>query len=216
MCTSVKGRGISFPVKRPLFYYITDRHQLPSHSVPALTSAIAQAVAWGVDFVQLREKDLSDYELFRLTQDVVKLSRSHSCRILVNGRLDIAVAGGAHGVHLPSTGCGVADVAPRLPDGFILGVSAHSLREARRAAAAGADYIVLGPVFPTPSKLQYGKPMGCRRLGQICSALSLPVLGLGGIRPDNIRQVLRAGAAGIAGISLFQRDLSRITPARHP
>ncbi len=216
MCTSEKGRGKSFPVRRPLFYYITDRHQLAADSIPALRSAIARAVAWGVDFIQLREKDLTDRELLRLTQDAVKISRGSSCRILVNGRLDIAVAGRAHGVHLPSTGLEVADLEPYLPDDFILGVSTHSLREARCAATAGADYIVLGPVFATPSKLHYGEPMGCSRFRQICSAISLPVFGLGGIRPNNIRQVLSAGAAGIAGIRLFQSDLSRITPGQRP
>jgi thiamine-phosphate pyrophosphorylase len=216
LCTSGKGRGISFPAKRPLYYFITDRHQLPAGTVSGLKSAIARAVGWGVDFIQLREKDLPDRELLRLTQNAVKLSRGTGCRILVNGRLDIAIAGGANGVHLPSAGLEASDLISCIPPDFILGVSTHSLREARRAAAAGADYIVLGPVFPTPSKLQYGKPMGCSRFRQICSAVPLPVFGLGGIRLDNIQQVLNAGAAGVAGITLFQQDLRRLRQEPRP
>ncbi len=192
-----------------MFYFITDRHQLSAGSVTALKSAIARAMVWGVDFIQIREKDLTDRELLLLTQDAVKLCRGSGCKVLVNGRLDIAIAGGARGVHLPSTGLRVSDLAPHLPRDFIVGASAHSLREARRAAAAGAHYVLLGPVFPTPSKLRYGEAMGCDRFRRICSALPVPVFGLGGIEPANFRRVLEAGAAGIAGIRLFQRNLSR-------
>ncbi len=210
MCTSGKGRGISFPARRPLYYYITDRHQLPSDTIPALEAAIARAVGWGVDFVQLREKDLSDRELLRLTQYAVKLSRGRDCRILVNGRLDIAVAGGAHGVHLPATGLAASDLVPCLPPHFIVGVSTHSLLEARHAASDGADYIVVGPVFPTPSKLPYGRPMGCSRFRKICTLVSLPVFALGGIRWNNVQSVIDAGAIGVAGITLFQQGLRKI------
>jgi thiamine-phosphate pyrophosphorylase len=170
-------------------------------------------VGWGVDFIQLREKDLADRDLLRLTEDAVRLARGTGCRILVNGRLDIAIAGGAHGVHLPSAGLRASDLVSSLPPCFILGVSTHSLREARRAAAAGADYVVSGPVFSTPSKLQYGKPMGCSRFRKICSTVPLPVFGLGGIRCENMQQVLDAGAAGVAGIALFQQDLRHVERA---
>ncbi len=212
MCTSEKAPGITFPAKRPLYYYITDRHQLPAGSISALRSTIRRVVSWGVDFIQLREKDLSDRDLLRLTKDAVKYARGTACKILVNGRLDIAVAGGANGVHLPSTGLEVADLKPILPRDFILGVSTHSLREARRAAIGGADYVLLGPIFRTPSKIPHGEPLGVSRFRQICAAISLPVFGLGGIRPEHVRRVMDAGASGIAGISLFQKDLSEFTP----
>jgi len=169
-------------------------------------------MSWGVDFVQLREKDLADRDLLHLTQDAVKYACGTSCKILVNGRFDVAVAGGADGIHLPSTGLQVADLKPVLPRDFIVGVSAHSLLEARRAAKDGADYVLLGPVFRTPSKMRYGEPLGISRFRKICAALSLPVFGLGGIRPEFIRRVMDAGATGIAGISLFQGDLSQFVP----
>jgi thiamine-phosphate pyrophosphorylase len=156
----------------------------------------------------LREKDLPDAELFALTREVVRLAQGTKCRIIVNGRIDIALAGRAHGVHLPSSGITSADLRPHLPRHFMMGASAHSLHQAQCAAAGGADYILLGPIFPTPSKLKYGKPLGLRRFRRICGALAPPVLGLGGIRPDRIAEVLGAGAAGIAGISLFQDERS--------
>ncbi len=211
MCTSEKAPGIIFPARRPLFYYITDRHQLPAGSISALRSTIRRVVSWGVDFVQLREKDLSDRDLLGLTQDAVKYARGTACKILVNGRWDVAVAGGADGIHLPSAGLEVSDLKSIFPRDFILGVSTHSLREARRAAVGGADYILLGPVFRTPSKMGYGEPLGLSRFRQICAVLSLPVFGLGGIRPEHIRRITDAGASGIAGIGLFQRDLSQFT-----
>lgn len=210
MCTSEKAPGITSPVRRPLFYYITDRHQLPSGSLSALQSKIRRVISWGVDFVQLREKDLSDRDLLRLTQGAMQCARGSRCKILVNSRVDIAVAGGADGVHLPCSGLEVLNWKSKLPPDLIFGASAHSLREARRAAAAGAHYILLGPVFPTPSKMSYGEPLGLSRFRQVCSALRLTVFGLGGIRPENIRAVMNAGASGIAGIRLFQSDLSEL------
>ncbi len=211
MCTSEKTPGITFPARRPLFYYITDRHQLPACSLSAVRAAVRRAVTWGVDFVQLREKDLSDWDLLRLTQDAVSCARGSSCKILVNGRLDIAIAGGAAGAHLPSAALAVLNMKSVLPHDFILGASTHSLREAQRAAAAGADYVLLGPVFPTPSKAGLGEPLGLRRLQKICALIAPPVFGLGGIRPENVCDVLEAGASGIAGIRLFQRDLARFS-----
>jgi len=173
-----------------------------------------RAILWGVDFIQIREKDLTDRELFDLTRRTVALTRGTACRVLVNGRADVARAAGAHGIHLPSASLAPGDLHPRLTHGMIVGISTHSLAEARRAAARGAHYILLGPVYPTPSKLPYGSPMGLRRFGRICSAIRIPVLGLGGIRSDSIDPVLDAGAAGVAGISLFQRDLDRLKMLR--
>lgn len=208
MHSSGRIAGILSFTRLPVFYYITDRHQLPAQSIDALLDRIRRALSLGVDFIQLREKDLPDAELLALTSEAVRFARGTKCRIIVNGRIDIALTGRAHGVHLSSSGIMSADLKPHLPGNFIMGVSAHSLPHARRAAAGGADYILAGPIFPTPSKLKYGKPLGLRRFGRICGALTLPVLGLGGIRPDHIAEVLDAGAAGIAGISLFQDELN--------
>lgn len=213
MQTCVTDRATTFPGRRPIFYYITDRRQLPDPSPTALLLQIRRAISWGVDFVQLREKDLPDRALFDLATRAVRLARGTPCRIIVNGRSDIAFASGAHGVHLPSTGLPAADLVPHLPKRFLLGVSTHSLPEARRAAASGADYLLLGPVFPTASKIGLGAPVGLQRLRRICSALPVPILGLGGIGPSAIAGILGAGAAGVAGIRLFQRELDSFTRA---
>jgi thiamine-phosphate pyrophosphorylase len=157
--------------------------------------------------VQLREKDLPDRELCSLAAAAVRIARHTRCRVLVNGRLDVAVAAGAHGVHLPASGLTLEDVRSAVPRGFLVGVSTHSLREARTAADSGADYILLGPVFHTPAKAGYGRAMGLHRFRRIVSAVGIPVYGLGGIRPALIPAVLQAGAMGVAGIRLFEQDL---------
>jgi thiamine-phosphate pyrophosphorylase len=197
-----KPRGFRFPSKRPILYYITDRQQL---SRGRLLQAIRRAIALGIDFVQIREKDLPDGELFTLVLRTVSLVARTRCRVLVNGRADIALAAGAHGVHLPSSGLLPNDLRAWVPRGFLIGMSAHSPRDAARAAAHGADYVLLGPVYATPSKMKYGPPLGLDCLRRACSERGVPVLGLGGITRDRIPEVLDAGAAGIAGITLFQK-----------
>jgi thiamine-phosphate pyrophosphorylase len=203
---SERAPNAPFPVSRPLLYCITGRERL---SGPSLLESVRFVIRWGVDFVQIREKDLSDRELFRLARGAVALARNASCRVLVNGRPDIALAAGAAGVHLPSQGLGPDCVRRWLPPGFILGVSAHSLPEVRRAAAQGADYVLLGPVFETESKKGMGRPLGLARLRRACAAFPIPVLALGGIHPESVAGVLEAGAAGVAGIGMFQRDIPR-------
>lgn len=198
------GKKNIFPAKRPLCYYITDRRRLHGTS---LIACIRKAIEHGVDFVQIREKDLDDRALFNLTSDVLACVRDTQCRVLVNGRADIALAAGAHGVHLPSTGLQVPDVRPWVPDDFLIGVSVHTLPEVRRACAQGADYLLLGHIFPTQSKAGHGPPLGLHRLNNACAVSSVPVLGLGGIKAELIESVLDTGAAGVAGIGLFQ-DMS--------
>ncbi len=193
-----------FPARRPLFYYITDRRSLAAQD---LLERIRKAVAWGADFVQIREKDMTDQRLFEVTARAVRLAGGSRCRILVNGRADIALAAGAAGVHLTSTGLRPPDIASWRPRDFLVGVSAHSIRDAARAAREGADYVLLGPVYATPSKIAYGAPIGVSLLRRACTRVPLPILGLGGIGVGQIEPVLRAGAAGIAGISLFQNQL---------
>jgi thiamine-phosphate pyrophosphorylase len=180
---------------------VTDRRQLRPQDFRA---RIRLLIRWGIDFIQIREKDLTDRELFLLARDVVALARSTSCRVLINGRADVALAAGAHGVHLPSSGLRADDLRLWLPEGFVVGVSVHSESEAMRAWASGADYVLLGPVFATPSKAGQGRPMGLAVFHEICRAIPLPVLGLGGISRVTVEAVLDAGAAGVAAIRLFQ------------
>ena len=159
---------------------------------------------WGVDFIQIRERDLSDKALYELACEAVTLARGKDCRILINGRADIALAAAADGVHLPSTGLHISDISSWIPKDFLVVVSVHSLTEARLASEQAADYVLLGHIFPTKSKLSYGSPLGLDYLREVCSIASIPVFGLGGMVRESIQPVLESGAVGIAGISLFQ------------
>jgi thiamine-phosphate pyrophosphorylase len=201
LCNSGNIQKAPFPAKRPLFYYITDRKRL---SGIALIACIRRVLNWGVDFIQIREKDLPDRALYGLTCRVVDLARGTGCRILVNGRADIALAAGADGIHLPSSGLHISEIRPWVPKDFCVGASVHSLTETRHAGDQGADYVLLGHIFPTKSKLGYGAPLGLDYLQKVCDGASIPVFGLGGIVPESIQSVLASGAAGVAGIGLFQ------------
>jgi len=206
--------------------YVTDRKVLASPDAASLLSVVRRAIAAGLDWIQIREKEMSARALVALAGDAVAAARGSSTRILINGRLDVAVAAQAGGVHLGGDALPIADVAawcaqnvpqfaaaPRdkqaagLKAGataFLLGASCHSLAEAQAAEGDGAHYIFFGPVYSTPSKMQFGAPQGLVRLQEVCRAVRIPVLAIGGITLDNAHECLRAGAAGIAAIRLFQ------------
>jgi thiamine-phosphate pyrophosphorylase len=183
-----------------ILYYITDRRQ--RHR--SLVDVIESVAAAGVDWIQIREKDLPDRELYALVHAALARTRGTATRILVNGRTDVALAARAHGVHLPSDSLSAAAVRAIAPAGFLVGVSCHNVAEAGRAAREGADFVVFGPVFDTPSKREYGPPAGLVELERLSQAVRIPVLALGGVSVSNAAQCLCAGAAGIAGISIFQ------------
>ena len=182
--------------------YITDRTSLRGDLLPQ----IARALEAGVDIVQIREKDLSSRELYELARDVMRLKNLAGTRILINERVDVALAAGAAGVHLPSRAVPPSRILTVTPPDFLIGVSCHNLEEVRRAEAEGADYVVFGPVFPTATKMKYGTPQGLAALARACRAVRIPVLALGGVTLDNAAQCMGSGAAGIAGISLFQQS----------
>jgi len=192
-------------------YYITDRKQAPGD----LLAVVGRALRAGVDLVQIREKDLDARALLDLTRAVLHLAAATSAKILVNTRADVALAAGAHGVHLPAGSVAPAEIRKISPTGFVVGVSCHDPGEVRRAALEGADLVVFGPVFETPSKLAYGPPQGLKKLRQACRAANIPVFALGGVGLHNAVECLAAGAAGIAGISLFQQagDLAGVAAA---
>jgi thiamine-phosphate pyrophosphorylase len=206
-------------MKSFLLCYITDRQQLRSVSLRAV---IRETLRAGVDMVQIREKDLASRELIALVEEALRAAREpgkefkegasppgsseHPARatVLVNDRLDVALAAGAQGVHLGTHSMPVQVVRRIAPRPFVLGVSCHSLSEAMAAESGGADYLVLGPVFETPSKLRYGPPLGLETLRRTSAQITIPVLALGGITVERVRPCLEAGASGIAGIRIFQ------------
>jgi len=162
--------------------------------------------AAGVDGVQVRRKELADRALLALVERARSLL-SRSTALLVNGRLDVAFAAGADGVHLPSSGLPTGEVrrlADSLGSELLVGRSTHHPDEVARARDEGADYVTFGPVYPTPGKARFGEPPGLAGLERAC-AVGLPVLALGGVDSGRLAAVAAAGAAGAAGIRMFAR-----------
>jgi thiamine-phosphate pyrophosphorylase len=187
---------------RPIACLITDRHRLREPSVGALLEQVRAAAAAGVQLVQLREQDLEGRALFELTRLAVQAVGGTTTRVLVNDRLDVALAAGAHGVHLRGASSPPQRVRTAVPPGFLIGRSVHSAAEAAEPSNAAADYLVFGHVFATSSKP--GTPgVGLDALAAVVEATARPVLALGGVSRERIPQILEAGAAGFAGISVF-------------
>jgi len=211
----------------PILCYVTDRQALSkSHQLGArgaLLHKIQDAAAAGVDWIQIREKDLSGKECAALTTAAIEraagppTSRQGPIRILVNDRLDVALSQAAGGVHLGENSLPVEKARDLvnsriLSQDFLIGVSCHSAEAATATAKGGANYIFFGPIFATPSKAAYGAPQGLARLAEVCRVVSLPVIAIGGITLDNAAHCLTAGASGIAAIRLFQeaQDLASL------
>jgi thiamine-phosphate pyrophosphorylase len=160
-----------------------------------------QAACGGADAIQLRDKTCSPRELLKAARELRAITRKSGTLFIVNDRLDVAMASGADGVHLGQDDMRVSTARQLVPEGFIIGVSVGTIEEALQAVQEGADYLALSPTFSTASKDDAGPGHGLDRLREICRAVSIPVIAIGGINPQNAGDVIAAGADGIAVIS---------------
>ena len=207
---------------RPVVCMITDRSRLPSRAagdtlasrLEALVRRVGVAAHGGCHLVQVRERDLEGGALFTLAQGCLQAARSTSARIIVNERLDIALAAGAHGVHLRGDSMPASRVRPLAPRGFLIGRSVHSVEDAIVAQEdGGLDYLLFGPVFATRSK-PGAAAAGVRALSLVVQAVRLPVLAVGGVTAETAAAVAHAGAAGFAAIGVFSDGTDdRVAPA---
>ena len=179
-------------------YLITDRNQTAGRP---LLEAVEAALSGGVRAVQLREKDLPTAELYDLAWEMRALTSRYDARLLINERIDVALAVEADGVQLGINSLPVT-AARRIAPDLLIGYSSHGVGEAVAAIAKGADFVTFGPIFHTPSKAAYGEPVGVGELGRVCrQAVGDLVFALGGVKQANLRQVTEAGCYRVALIS---------------
>jgi thiamine-phosphate pyrophosphorylase len=179
-------------------YLVTDRHQTGGRD---LLEVVRQALRAGVRAVQLREKDLPTRDLYHLAEKLLAMTRAAGAALLLNDRVDVAMALGADGVHLTRRSLPPRETRDLLGPLKIIGISCHSLADVREAVDGGADFIVLGPIYETPSKAAFGPPLTPAVLRQARAVTSLAILAIGGINPLRIPDVTAAGADGVAVIS---------------
>jgi thiamine-phosphate pyrophosphorylase len=180
---------------------VTDRAAGGERALLALIGTAARA---GVDLIQIRERDLDAGALAGLTRDAIDAVSGTAARIVVNDRLDVALAAGAAGVHLRGDGLPAARARTIVPEGFLIGRSVHSEDEAARIeAAGGCDYLMFGTVFPSASKPADHRAAGLDALTRVCARVRIPVIAIGGITVSVAGDVRRAGAAGVAAIGAF-------------
>jgi thiamine-phosphate pyrophosphorylase len=173
---------------------ISDRHALD------FVDWLRALGAAGIGAVQIREKDLEDRDLYRLTR-LAREILPPSTQVIVNGRIDVALAAGADGVHLPADGLPAAPLRARFGRSVLIGRSTHSREEVKRARDEGVDYVTFGPIYETPGK---GPPLGPKQLFR-AAPLHVPLFAVGGVTLERLGQLALSGAAGVAGIRLFQR-----------
>lgn len=177
---------------------VTDRQQTRGRS---LLDVLTDALAAGVSAIQLRERELTSRDLVRLAKEVHELTAAHGAQLLINDRIDIAMTFNGAGVHLRANSLPVVTARNILGTQRLIGISTHSVEEAVRAEAEGADYVVLGPIYATPSKAVYGAPLGVGTLEEACRLVRVPIIGIGGVTAARADEMRRAGAFGVAVVT---------------
>ena len=177
---------------------VTDRTRTRGRE---LTAVVAECLAAGLPTVQAREKDLGAADLAALCQRLRELTRDHGAQLVVNDRVDVALAVGAEGVQRTHASLPVDHIRRIAGQRLAIGASVHSLEDAIDAELRGADWLVFGPVYDTPSKRRWGPPQGLERLAKVAKAVRVPIVAIGGITPERVKDVRAAGASGVAAIA---------------
>jgi thiamine-phosphate pyrophosphorylase len=199
---------------RPVVYCVTDRKRLPNPSITALVEHVRTVVHAGVDAVQVRERDLDDRTLTDLVRAAVDAARDRRVSILVNDRVDVALAAGADGVHLREDSIAAWRIRSLVPEAFVIGRSVHSAADAEKVErAGGCDYLLFGTVYSSPGKPDRAAA-GEEALADVCRRVTLPVLAIGGVDESRTPTLAATGAAGFAAIGAFVADDVRILAER--
>lgn len=192
-------RGVKEKLTKSRLYLVTDQEFSENHDT---LKTVEEALAGGVDIVQLREYSLTDSKLLEMAKAVREMTRRYKALFIVNNRPDIALLSEADGVHLGQDDMPVKDARKVLGEGKSIGVSTHSLEQAKRAVADGADYIGVGPVYPTQTKKNVVAPVTLSYVKEVVSAaLPIPFFPIGGIKLHNAEEVLKAGARRLAVVT---------------
>jgi len=189
-------------------YVITDEHL--SFGLTHLEIA-KRAIAGGADVIQLRDKERKSAQLLPIAKEINDHARSRGVMFIVNDMIEVALSANAHGVHLGQDDLPLQDARRMTPPGFIIGISATSVEQAIEAERDGADYVALGPIFPTASKKDAADACGIEMLKEVRASILIPLVAIGGINTSNIAEVIAAGADGVAVISsvVSQPDVTR-------
>jgi thiamine-phosphate diphosphorylase len=196
-------------LRSPIICLVTDRRRVRGQNLDTLVALAQSAAAAGVHLISIREPDLETGRLFDLTRRMLDATAGTGTAVIVNERIDVAIAARAHGVHLRADSVGARRVRAIAPVGFLVGQAVHSAAEAVAAAAADADFVVMGTIYPSRSKPGLTAFAGLTGLAEVCRAVRLPVLAIGGVTADRAAEVAGAGASGIAAIGLFSDAFAR-------
>ena len=210
--------AMTFLSRRPIICYVTDRRRLAATEAERrqrLLTIVREAALGGVDLIQVRERDLGARALIALVVECLEAVRGTDAALVVNDRIDVALAAQAAGVHLRADSVAPERARALTGSGLLIGRSVHTVAAARMVAdAGGADYLVFGTVFPSASKGTGRKAAGIGRLSAVVEAVKMPVLAIGGVSLERASEIGATGAAGVAGIGYFQTGVPAELAAR--